>query len=135
MIFEISAQVQSGSPGRFGIWTDAPPEQFNQAIDRLRVASANIVALSFNGCLSRGQKGPCYVGNIEEVAALCAVADHGERHSSQFLAKEYAKYRAIGACRSRPRTVCVENADRIHRQPVDAIQCITDCSPRNLLSA
>src|SRR5208282_4212222 len=86
-------------------------EELDEAIDRLRAAGAEVVDLAHALAFRRREKGRGDVGGIEKVAALAAVADHGEGLAGELLAQEHAEDGAVGAGGARARAVGVEDAD------------------------
>src|SRR5688500_16516601 len=94
-------------------------KQLDQAVDRLRIAGADIEALAADRAAGGSQERLRDIGHIDEVASLSPVPDDRKWPTGKFLAKEYAEHRSVDAGCAHPRAIGIEDADRVHRQPID----------------
>src|SRR6266404_7250225 len=96
-------------------------DEFNETVDCLRISSAEIPdagrVLGFSG----EQEGRSDVACVNEIALLCTVADNGEWRAGELLSQEDAKDCTVGAGRSNPRAIGIEDANRVDRQAVDPV--------------
>src|SRR5258708_33871075 len=88
-------------------------------MQRLRMPGADIPDLGGALGRRRGVERFGDVGRVQEIPALRAVADDGERLAGELLAQEHAEHGAVGTRGPGPPAVGVEDADRFHRQLVD----------------
>ena len=100
-----------------------PPDlqQIDEPVDALRIAGAEIPDFTGEIAFRGAQKRRGDVGDEKKITALRAVTDHGERFAGKLLLEENAEHRAVSAGGAYARAVGIENADRIRRQPIDAV--------------
>ncbi len=113
--------MQSGSPGRFGIWTLSPPIN---SISRFTVCGApapRFQVSPVNGVSAAARKAEATSDALDEVATLGSVADHGEGLACQLLTEEHTEHGAVGARGADARAIGVEDADRIDGEAIDAV--------------
>ena len=103
--------------GTLGHVNDFAAQQLDQLLIDCGLPAPTLKRSPTKSGLGRGKECRRDVGHVDEVARLRSVADHGKRLSGELLPQEHAEHRAIGAGRAHARTVGVENADRVDRQP------------------
>src|SRR6266536_2047982 len=96
-------------------------EELHKLFDGSRIARAQIEAVAGVLGLRRGEEGLRHVGDVHEIAPLGAVADDGERSARQLLAQEHAEYGPVRPGSSHPRSIGIEDADRVCRKAVDLV--------------
>src|SRR5882724_1846202 len=79
---------------------DLTAQQFDQLVDRLRVAGAEIPDFSREFGLARTHEGFGDIGHKKEIARLRAISDHGERRPGNLLPKKHPEHGTVGAGRS-----------------------------------
>ena len=112
MILRISANVQSGSPGRFGMFCVGPAEQFDEAIDAVGIAGADIDDFAREIGASGGHESVGDIGHEGEIARLRSIPDDGEGLARKLLREKHAEHRAVSAGRAMARAVDVEQPQR-----------------------
>src|SRR5262249_13040038 len=76
---------------------DRPTEQFDEAVDRLRIARSPVPHLAVLVGLGGHLESFGYVGDVEEIPRLPSVAHDGEGLICELLLEKYAEYGAVGA--------------------------------------